>query len=136
MNRALTVVLPLVTELLLACGAQAQSDRVGPADIYLDSARTPGAANPEVTQRNIRDTIFNRHWSTKLIRPSAEYTSKLKKKQLREYGDTVHQTRAQLINANTGKVDTTRCVLRSDNPACYEEDHLIPLEDGGDPTES
>jgi hypothetical protein len=135
MNHALPIVLPLLAGLLLAQGDRAQSNRIGPADIYPDPARTPGAANPEVTQRNIKDTICDRHWSTKSIRPPAQYTNKLKKKQLREYGDTVHQTRAQLINPKTGQVDTTRCVAHSDNPACYEEDHLIPLEDGGDPTD-
>jgi len=119
--------------MLLAHASPAQSNRVGPADIYPDPLRTPGATNPRVTQQNIRDNICNSYWSTKSIRPPAEYTSKLKKKQLREYGDIVHQTRAQLINPNTGKVDTTRCVAHSDNPACYEEDHLISLEDGGDP---
>jgi hypothetical protein len=120
---------------LLAGVPPAQQSRIGPADIYPDSIRTPGAANPQVTQRNIQDTICSRRWSTKLIRPPAGYTSKLKRRQLREYGDTVHQTRAELINPNTGKVDTTRCVPHSDNMACYEEDHLIPLEDGGDPTD-
>jgi hypothetical protein len=95
--------------------------------------RTPGAANPDVTQRNIQDNICNPQWSTKLIRPQSEYTSRLKRKQLREYGDTVHQTRAELIDPATGKVETTRCVAHSDNMACYEEDHLIPLEDGGAP---
>ena len=49
--------------------------------------------------------------------------------------DTVHQTRAELVNPSTGKLDTTRCLAHSDNMACYEEDHLIPLEDGGDPTD-
>ena len=34
-----------------------------------------------------------------------------------------------------GKVDTTRCAAHSDNPACYEEDHLISPEDGGDTTD-
>jgi hypothetical protein len=52
----------------------------------------------------------------------------------------VHQARAELINPDTGKVDTTRCVAHSDNmacyeEACYEEDHLIPLEIGGNPTD-
>jgi hypothetical protein len=91
----------------------------------------------QLSQRNraIKDNICNRQWSTKLIRPPAEYTSKLKRKQLREYGDTVHQARAQLVNPDTGKVDATRCVAHSDNMACYEEDHLIPLEDGGNPTD-
>ena len=121
--------------ILLAHGARAQSSRIGPADIYPDPARTPGAANPQVTQENIKDNICNRQWSTKLIRPPAGYTSKLKRKQLREYGDTVHQARAQLVNPSTGKVDTARCVAHSDNPACYEEDHLISLEDGRSPTD-
>ena len=76
--------------ILLAHGSQPKSSRIGPADIYPDPVRTPGAANPQVTQQNIQDNICNRHWSTKQIRPPAEYTSKLKRKQLREYGDTVH----------------------------------------------
>ncbi|MGD0129924.1 MAG: hypothetical protein ABSF46_31790 [Terriglobia bacterium] len=121
--------------MLTAAMPPAQVRRIGPADIYPDPVRTPGAANPQVTQRNIGDTICNRRWSTRLIRPPAGYTSRLKRKQLREYGDTVHQTRAELINPNTGKVDTTRCVAHSDSMACYEEDHLIPPEDGGDPTD-
>ena len=120
---------------LMSAVPPAQTHRIGPAEIYPDPVRTPGAANPQVTQRNIANTICNRRWSTKLIRPPAQYTSRLKRKQLREYGDTVHQTRAQLINPNTGKVDTTRCVAHSDNMACYEEDHLIPLEDGGNPAD-
>ncbi len=119
--------------ILLVHGARAQSSRVGPSDIYPDPVRTPGAANPQVTQENIKDNICNRQWSTKQIRPPAEYTTKLKMNQLQEYGDTVHQARAQLVNPSTGKVDTTKCVAHSDNPACYEEDHLISLENGGDP---
>jgi hypothetical protein len=118
---------------LLAGAPPARPHRIGPADIYPDPARTPGAANPQVTPENIKDNICNRQWSTKLIRPPAGYTSKLKRKQLWEYGDTVHQARAQLVNPNTGKVDTNRCLAHSDNMACYEEDHLISLEDGGDP---
>jgi len=120
---------------LLAHGAGAPSGRTGPADIYPDPVRTPGAANAQVTQENIQDNICNRQWSTKQIRPPSGYTSKLKRMQLREYGDTVHQTRAELINPNTGKVDTTRCVAHSDSMVCYEEDHLISLEAGGNPTD-
>jgi len=121
--------------MLLAHVPPVQLHRIGPAEIYTDPVRTPGAVNSEVTQENIQDNICNRHWSTKLIRPPAGYTGKGKRKQLREYGDTVHQARAQLINPSTGKADTARCVAHSDNMACYEEDHLIPLEDGGDPTD-
>jgi hypothetical protein len=121
--------------MVLAHVRPGEHSRIGPSDIYPDLARTPGAANPQVTQRNIQDNICNPDWSTKLIRPPSEYTTRLKRRQLREYGDTVHQTRAELINPDTGRVDTTLCVARSDNMACYEEDHLIPLEDGGDPTD-
>jgi hypothetical protein len=120
---------------LMAAVPLAPIHRIGPAEIYPDPARTPGAASPQVTQRNIGDTICSHRWSTKLIRPPAQYTSRLKRRQLREYRDTVHQARAELVNPSTGKVDTTRCVAHSDNMACYEEDHLIPLEDGGDPTD-
>jgi hypothetical protein len=134
-TRSLFPILAVGIGTLLAHAPQAQPHRIGPAEIYPDPVRTPGAANPEVTQRNIGDTICSRRWSTKLIRPPAQYTSRLKRKQLREYGGTVHQARAELINPNTGKVDTTRCVAHSDNMACYEEDHFIPLEDGGDPTD-
>jgi hypothetical protein len=119
--------------MLLAIVIPAQSTRIGPADIYPDPTMTPGVPNPQVTQQNIADNICNRQWSTTQIRPPAEYTDQLKAKQLPEYGDTVHQTNAQLVNPSTGKVDTTRCVANSDNPACYEEDHLISLENGGDP---
>ena len=52
---------------LLAHGARSQSRRIGPADIYPDPVRTPGAANPQVTQQNIKGNICDRHWSTKLI---------------------------------------------------------------------
>jgi hypothetical protein len=121
--------------MVLAHVPPAQPHRIGPADIYPDPVRTPGIANPKVTQHNIQDNICNPQWSTKLIRPPSEYTSRLKRNQLREYGDTVHQSRAELVNPRTGKVDTTRCVAHSDNMVCYEEDHLIALEDGGDPTD-
>jgi len=134
-TRIIFLILVAGIGLLLAAAPPAQPHRIGPANIYPDPVRSPGAANPAITQQNIGSTICNPHWSTKSIRPPSAYTSKLKRKQLREYGDTVHQTRAELINPNTGKVDTTRCVAHSDNMACYEEDHLISLEDGGDPTD-
>jgi hypothetical protein len=93
--------------ILLPHGSQPKSSRIGPAEIYSDSSMTPGAANPDVTQHNIQDTICSRQWSTKLIRPPSVYTSKLRRKQLRQYGDNVQQTRAELINPNTGKVGMT-----------------------------
>jgi len=134
-GQILFAILTAATNLLLPAIPSVQPRRIGPAEIYPDPIRTPGAASPQVTQRNIQDTICSRRWSTKVIRPPTQYTSRLKRRQLREYGDTVHQSRAQIINLNTGKVDIARCVPHSDNMACYEEDHLIPLEDGGDPTD-
>ena len=118
---------------LLAHGAQPTSNRIGPPEIYPALRMTPGAANPVLTQHNIQSTICSRQRSTKLIRRPSAYTSMLKRRQIREYGDTVHQARAELINPSMGKVDNTRCVAHSDNMSCYEEDHLISLENGGDP---
>jgi len=70
---------------------------------------TPGAVNPDVTQANIRSTICVRGF-TKSIRPTAKYTSNLKRKQIAQYGFEDRRLRD------------------------YEEDHLIPLEIGGNPT--
>lgn len=85
--------------------------RLGPADIYPDPARTPGAANPDITQDNIQQNICNPRWSTKFVRPPEGYTHDLKVRQLREYGYSDLDLRD------------------------YEEDHLIPLEIGGNPTD-
>jgi hypothetical protein len=83
--------------------------RVGPAEIYPD-ARTPGAANPDITQDNIFQTICSDLWTTKDIRPPSSYTSALKRRQMRDLG----------IDGTTAE---------------YEEDHLISLELGGHPTD-
>src|SRR5579862_3702549 len=85
-----------------------------------DPKLTPGVTNPRVTQTNIAQNICSRDFRTAAFRPKAAYTNALKRKQLREYGDTVRDP------------DAT-CVERSNNPRCYEEDHLIALEDGGNP---
>ena len=75
-----------------------------------DLTRTPGVANPDVTQANIDTTICRRGW-TRTIRPPTDYTNALKLKQMREYGVT-------------------------GTPAQYQEDHLISLELGGHPTDA
>ncbi len=90
-------------------GASATIGRAGPPDIYPDRMRTPGATNPAVTQENIYENICNANWSTRFIRPPAHYTNQLKLEQIQEYGDA------------------------DGNPRDYEEDHLIPLELGGNP---
>ena len=69
---------------------------------------TPSAIDPSVTQKNIQQTVCIRGY-TKMVRPPAYFTNKLKESQIREYGYT----------------DT--------NPQHYEEDRLIPLNIGGSP---
>lgn len=69
---------------------------------------TPGVTNSDVTQANIGQTICVRGY-TKTIRPPAYYTNRLKKEQISRYG------------------------YADRNPRHYEEDHLIPLEIGGNP---
>jgi hypothetical protein len=71
---------------------------------------TPGATNPDVTQQNIASTICQRGW-TATIRPPEPYTEKLKREQIAAYGYRDHRLRD------------------------YEEDHLIPLDLGGAPSD-
>jgi len=73
-----------------------------------DPKLTPGVINPNVTQANIYETICKTGW-TKTIRPPASYTNRLKLKQMQEQN-------------------------LPGNPKDYEEDHLISLELGGNPT--
>jgi len=80
----------------------------------IDEARpnprlTPGATNPAVAQDNIHATICRRGYA-KTIRPPRQYTERLKRRQIREYGYTDRRLRD------------------------YEEDHLVSLELGGSPT--
>jgi hypothetical protein len=71
--------------------------------------RTPGVADPQVTQPNIATTICTDGWS-RGVRPPVSYTSPLKVKQMTEYG-------------------------LAGSPDGYQEDHLISLELGGHPTD-
>ena len=75
-----------------------------------DPICTPGVVDPRVIQDNISTTICVRGY-TKTVRPPLNYTHDLKVRQIAEYG----------------YADT--------NLADYEEDHLIPLELGGHPTD-
>lgn len=112
-----------------------QASQAGPADIYPNSSTQPGFANPDITQDNIADNICNKKWSTKSVRPPSSVTTKLKLQQIKDYGFNVHQTKASLIDRTTQKFNPTRCKPKSDNPACYEEDHIISLENGGNPSD-
>jgi hypothetical protein len=75
-----------------------------------DPVLTPGSLNTAVTQDTIASTICTSGW-TATIRPPTSYTNSLKVTQIAQYGYT----------------DTSL--------ASYEEDHLISLELGGNPTD-
>ena len=75
-----------------------------------DPHMTPGAIDSRITQDNIQRTICVKGY-TKTIRPPAYYTNALKKRQIREYG------------------------FSDRSPKNYEEDHLIALSIGGNPTD-
>jgi hypothetical protein len=85
--------------------------RIGPPDIYPIADIPPGSAHPGITQENINQTICNPHWSTKSERPPKNDTKRLKREGINEYGYSDRNMRD------------------------YEEDHLIPLEIGGNPTD-
>lgn len=94
--------------------------RLGPPEIYPDPAMTPGVADPDITQDNISENVCNPNWTTAQIRPPTSYTTPLKVKQMQTYGDTISDPNAT-------------CMASSNSPNCYEEDHLISLENGGHP---
>jgi hypothetical protein len=75
-----------------------------------DPSCTPGSLNPDVTQDTIDSTICVSGW-TATVRPSTSYTNALKAQGIIDYG-----------YADTSMSD-------------YEEDHFIPLELGGSPTD-
>ena len=77
--------------------------------ILADPVRTPGVLNPDVTQSTIRSTICRHGW-TATIRPPTDYTNELKRRQMRQYGEA-------------GSLSD------------FQEDHLISLELGGNPTD-
>jgi Bacterial SH3 domain len=87
----------------------APASKAGPDEIYPDALRTPGAANPDVTQENIGDNICNKDWATGSIRPKTSVTDPIKIQTMSSYGFT-------------------------DAKADYELDHLISLQVGGCPT--
>jgi hypothetical protein len=80
-----------------------------PPAVVADPVRTPGVLNPDVTQVNIKQTICVPGW-TRTVRPPVDYTNALKVKQMRAYHE-------------------------AGSPSDYQEDHLISLELGGNPTD-
>jgi len=95
----------LLTYALVGCGRR--SANVGA--VLASALRTPGVLNAAVTQATIGATICRRGW-TATVRPPTSYTNALKVQQMAAYGET-------------------------GSPSAYQEDHLISLELGGDPTD-
>ena len=88
-------------------------ENLGLVSIYAlpDPVMTPGVINQNITQANIQQTICNKNWTTKSIRPPVSYTNKLKAEQIKLYK------------------------YKDINLSDFEEDHLIALTDGGNPTD-
>ena len=99
---------PAATPSTLAAGT-ACTYRQADGYVLPDPGCTPGVTNPAVTQSDISQTICTRGW-TATVRPPESYTGQLKREQMGRYGDT---------GSTSG----------------YEEDHLVPLELGGSPSD-
>lgn len=91
-----------------SCHLRAAPDSAGQL-VLPDPVCTPGVLNPSVSQATIRSTICVRGW-TATVRPPVSYTSALKVSGMRAYGFT-------------------------DSISAHEEDHLVPLELGGAPSD-
>jgi hypothetical protein len=78
-----------------------------------DRACTPGARNPQVTQSNLSTTVCRSGW-TATVRPPTSYTNGLKDSPTSPAGKAAYGEQALTDQA-------------------VEEDHLLPLELGGDP---
>lgn len=128
--QAVKTVAPFVPSEGVPIKHAASENRKGPAIIYPDVEHNPGAIDPAVTQDNIADNICNKSFKTGTIRPPSSYTNKVKKDQMAKiYGDTVAQN-AKLIGD-----DELKCKLHTNVPGCYEEDHIISLQNGGAPSD-
>lgn len=106
MNARRALVLAAVALLVLALALRLHHRTASSAAVL---PRVPGVLNPDVTQATIGSTICVHGW-TATVRPPVEYTNDLKAKQMPEYGET-------------------------GSTSDYQEDHLISLELGGDPTD-
>ena len=104
-------ILAMVAALLFSINAKAAN----PDWVVQDKKVTPGALNKNVTQDNIAITVCKSGW-TATIRPTTTYTNKLKDTQLK----TVYAKYTKIWGPEASK---------------YEEDHLISLQLGGDPSD-
>jgi hypothetical protein len=94
---------------LLAYAVVGCGRRSGGVGVRASAVLTPGVLNAAVTEATLHSTICTRGW-TATVRPPTSYTSALKLRQMRAYGER-------------------------GAPGSYQEDHLISLELGGHPTD-
>jgi hypothetical protein len=106
--RAIDAAVLVAASALVAYALVGCGRRSAPA-VLASPTRTPGVLNTDVTQTTIASTICKHGW-TATVRPPTTYTSALKTRQMTEYGE-------------------------AGSPTAYQEDHLISLELGGDPTD-
>ena len=99
----------VATAVVLALHAWSRPRGPAPGAVRASWQLTPGVVNPEVTQATIGATICKRGW-TRTVRPPVSYTNELKVRGLVQYG---------LRGPLSG----------------FQEDHLISLELGGNPTD-
>ena len=105
---AATLQIPAPTSSVSSSSGSCRSRGAG-SYVLPDPSCTPGATNVAVTQANIHQTICTSGW-TSTVRPPESYTEPLKYRQMAAYGDT-------------------------GSAGGFEEDHLIPLELGGAPSD-
>ena len=91
----------------LACVLNVSAQNIHLPDPHI----TPGAIDSSVSQENIQTTVCVKGY-TERVRPDKEYTNRLKYQQLRQYH------------------------YQDLDPRNYEQDHLIPLNIGGNPSDS
>jgi hypothetical protein len=100
-----TIAIAVPSSNVTACRAGSDSGEPLP-----DPHCTPGATNPAVTQATIHTTICVSGW-TATVRPDTSYTNRLKARGIKDYG------------------------YGDSSLSSYEEDHLVPLEAGGAPSD-
>jgi hypothetical protein len=100
---------------MISASAPAASKKLSSDWLLPTKKVTPGSINKDVTQENIKDNICKSGW-TATIRPTTTYTNKLKIAQLS--GDYKKYVTAF-----------------GEDLSLYEEDHLISLQLGGNPTD-
>lgn len=106
MTAGRVLVVAALTLVVLAVALRVHDARDSSAAVL---PRVPGVLNPDVTQATIGSTICVHGWTT-TVRPPVSYTNALKLEQMKAYGE-------------------------AGPPSAYQEDHLISLELGGDPTD-